>query len=66
MLGTGAIVRRPVVETDEDGESVAIRSMGYLPMTYDHRLVDGADAGRFLTTIKDRLQTAAFEDDLGL
>ena len=66
MLGTGAIVRRPVVETDEDGESIAIRSMGYLPMTYDHRLVDGADAGRFLTTIKDRLQTAAFEDDLGL
>ena len=66
MLGTGAIVRRPVVETDEDGESIAIRSMGYLPMTYDHRLVDGADAGRFLTTIKDRLQTAAFEGDLGL
>ena len=66
MLGTGAIVRRPVVETDDDGESIAIRSMGYLPMTYDHRLVDGADAGRFLTTIKDRLQTAAFEDDLGL
>lgn len=66
MLGTGAIVRRPVVETDDDGESIAIRSMGYLPMTYDHRLVDGADAGRFLTTIKDRLQTAAFEGDLGL
>lgn len=66
MLGTGAIVRRPVVETDEDGESIAIRSMGYLPMTYDHRLVDGADAGRFLTTIKDRLQTADFEGDLGL
>ena len=66
MLGTGAIVRRPVVEADEDGESIAIRSMGYLPMTYDHRLVDGADAGRFLTTVKDRLETGAFDDELGL
>ncbi|WP_333618788.1 2-oxoglutarate dehydrogenase, E2 component, dihydrolipoamide succinyltransferase [Dietzia sp.] len=66
MLGTGAIVRRPIVEIDEDGESIAIRSMGYLPLTYDHRLIDGADAGRFLTTIKDRLETGAFEDELGL
>ncbi|MET3859614.1 pyruvate dehydrogenase E2 component (dihydrolipoamide acetyltransferase) [Dietzia sp. 2505] len=66
MLGTGAIVRRPVVDADDDGESIAIRSMGYLPLTYDHRLIDGADAGRFLTTVKDRLQRAEFEGDLGL
>ncbi|MDV8001902.1 2-oxoglutarate dehydrogenase, E2 component, dihydrolipoamide succinyltransferase, partial [Rhodococcus sp. IEGM 1408] len=66
MLGTGAIVRRPVVDADADGESIAIRSMGFLPMTYDHRLIDGADAGRFLTTVKDRLQKAEFEGDLGL
>ncbi|WP_291082971.1 2-oxoglutarate dehydrogenase, E2 component, dihydrolipoamide succinyltransferase, partial [Dietzia sp. UBA5065] len=66
MLGTGAIVRRPVVDADADGESIAIRSMGFLPMTYDHRLVDGADAGRFLTTVKDRLQKAEFEGDLDL
>ena len=66
MLGTGAIVRRPVVDADDDGESIAIRSMGYIPLTYDHRLVDGADAGRFLTTVKDRLEKAEFEGDLGL
>ncbi|WP_029457795.1 2-oxoglutarate dehydrogenase, E2 component, dihydrolipoamide succinyltransferase [Dietzia alimentaria] len=66
MLGTGAIVRRPVVDTDDEGESIAIRSMGFMPMTYDHRLIDGADAGRFLTTVKDRLEKAEFEGDLGL
>ena len=66
MLGTGAIVRRPVVDSDADGESIAIRSMGYTPLTYDHRLIDGADAGRFLTTVKDRLEKAEFEGDLGL
>ncbi|HHX83725.1 MAG TPA: 2-oxoglutarate dehydrogenase, E2 component, dihydrolipoamide succinyltransferase, partial [Actinomycetales bacterium] len=66
MLGTGAIVRRPVVDSDDDGEAIAIRSMGYIPLTYDHRLIDGADAGRFLTTVKDRLQKAEFEGDLGL
>ncbi|WP_159149584.1 2-oxoglutarate dehydrogenase, E2 component, dihydrolipoamide succinyltransferase, partial [Dietzia lutea] len=66
MLGTGAIVRRPVVDADTDGESIAIRSMGFMPMTYDHRLIDGADAGRFLTTVKDRLEKAEFEGDLGL
>ncbi len=52
MLGTGAIVKRPMVVTDENGnESIGVRSMIYLPLTYDHRLVDGADAGRFLTTL---------------
>ncbi|MEV0686597.1 2-oxoglutarate dehydrogenase, E2 component, dihydrolipoamide succinyltransferase [Nocardia sp. NPDC050378] len=67
MLGTGAIVKRPVVVTDETGnESIGVRSMVYLPLTYDHRLIDGADAGRFLTTIKHRLEEAAFEADLGL
>ncbi|MFE0749505.1 2-oxoglutarate dehydrogenase, E2 component, dihydrolipoamide succinyltransferase [Gordonia sp. NPDC058843] len=67
MLGTGAIVKRPVVITGEDGsESIAVRSMSYLPLTYDHRLIDGADAGRFLTTVKKRLEEAAFAADLGL
>jgi len=67
MLGTGAIVKRPVVVTDSlGGDTIAIRSMCFLPLTYDHRLVDGADAGRFLTTIKQRLEQAAFEADLGL
>lgn len=67
MLGTGAIVKRPVVVTDASGaESIGVRSMAYLPMTYDHRLVDGADAGRFLTTVKHRLEEGAFEADLGL
>lgn len=67
MLGTGAIVKRPVVVIDETGnESIGVRSMCYLPLTYDHRLIDGADAGRFLKTIKHRLEEGAFESDLGL
>lgn len=67
MLGTGAIVKRPRVVVDEGGnESIGVRSICYLPLTYDHRLIDGADAGRFLTTIKHRLEEGAFEADLGL
>ncbi|MBB3038931.1 2-oxoglutarate dehydrogenase E2 component (dihydrolipoamide succinyltransferase) [Hoyosella altamirensis] len=67
MLGTGAIVKRPIVARDSDGNDViAIRSMAFLPLTYDHRLVDGADAGRFLTTIKQRLEEGEFEGDLDL
>jgi pyruvate dehydrogenase E2 component (dihydrolipoamide acetyltransferase) len=67
MLGTGAIVKRPRVVVDENGnESIGIRSICYLPLTYDHRLIDGADAGRFLTTIKNRLEEGAFEAELGL
>ncbi|HEX9176742.1 MAG TPA: 2-oxoglutarate dehydrogenase, E2 component, dihydrolipoamide succinyltransferase [Mycobacterium sp.] len=67
MLGTGAIVKRPRVIVDKLGnESIGIRSVSYLPLTYDHRLIDGADAGRFLTTIKRRLEEGAFEADLGL
>ncbi len=67
MLGTGAIVKRPRVVLDGAGnESIGVRSVCYLPLTYDHRLVDGADAGRFVTTIKRRLEEGAFEADLGL
>ncbi len=67
MLGTGAIVKRPRVVVDENGnESIGVRSICYLPLTYDHRLIDGADAGRFLTTIRHRLEEGAFEADLGL
>jgi 2-oxoglutarate dehydrogenase E2 component (dihydrolipoamide succinyltransferase) len=67
MLGTGAIVKRPRVIVDEFGnESIGIRSVCYLPLTYDHRLIDGADAGRFLTTIRHRLEEGAFEAELGL
>ncbi|WP_299576905.1 2-oxoglutarate dehydrogenase, E2 component, dihydrolipoamide succinyltransferase [uncultured Williamsia sp.] len=67
MLGTGAIVKRPTVITSDDGsESIAVRSMSFLPLTYDHRLIDGADAGRFLTTVKHRLEEAAFGAELGL
>jgi 2-oxoglutarate dehydrogenase E2 component (dihydrolipoamide succinyltransferase) len=67
MLGTGAIVKRPRVVVDATGnESIGVRSICYLPLTYDHRLIDGADAGRFVTTIKRRLEEGAFEADLGL
>jgi pyruvate dehydrogenase E2 component (dihydrolipoamide acetyltransferase) len=67
ILGTGAVVKRPVVVDDGDlGETIAIRSMVYLALTYDHRLVDGADAARFLSTIKARLEEGRFEADLGL
>jgi pyruvate dehydrogenase E2 component (dihydrolipoamide acetyltransferase) len=67
ILGTGAVVKRPVVVDDGDlGETIAIRSMVYLALTYDHRLVDGADAARFLGTIKARLEEGRFEADLGL
>lgn len=62
ILGTGSVVRRPVVKVDEDGgETIAIRSMVYLALTYDHRIVDGADAARFLSTMKSRLEEASFE-----
>ncbi len=67
MLGTGAIVKRPRVISDQfSNESIGVRSVCYLPLTYDHRLIDGADAGRFVTTIKRRLEEGAFEADLGL
>ncbi len=67
ILGTGAVVKRAVVMDDPDlGETIAVRSMVYLALTYDHRLVDGADAARFLVAVKARLEEAAFEADLGL
>jgi len=66
ILGTGTVVKRPVVLSGEDGETLAIRSMMYLALSYDHRLVDGADAARFLSTVKERLEEGAFEADLGL
>ncbi len=67
ILGTGAVVKRPVVAQDSTGQDViAIRSMVFLALSYDHRLVDGADAARFLGTIKSRLEEAAFEAELGL
>ncbi len=67
ILGTGTVVRRPVVVQDTSlGEVIAVRSMIYLALSYDHRLVDGADAARFLVTVKARLEEGAFEAELGL
>lgn len=67
ILGIGTIVKRPVVVKDQDGnETIGIRSMVYLALSYDHRLVDGGDAARYLMTVKKRLEEGAFEADLGL
>jgi 2-oxoglutarate dehydrogenase E2 component (dihydrolipoamide succinyltransferase) len=67
ILGTGTVVKRPVVISDPNlGETIAVRQMVYLALTYDHRLVDGADAARFLTAIKNRLEEAKFDAELGL
>jgi 2-oxoglutarate dehydrogenase E2 component (dihydrolipoamide succinyltransferase) len=67
ILGTGTVVKRPVVMEDAAlGEVIAVRSMVYLALTYDHRLVDGADAARFLATVKERLEEGSFEAELGL
>ena len=67
ILGTGAVVKRAVVVDDPDlGETIAVRSMVYLALSYDHRIVDGADAARFLVTMKERLEAGAFEKALGL
>ncbi len=65
ILGTGAVVKRPVVVSDDTGtDSIAVRSMMFLALTYDHRLVDGADAARFLSIMKARLEAGEFESDL--
>ncbi|RIV38485.1 2-oxoglutarate dehydrogenase, E2 component, dihydrolipoamide succinyltransferase [Micromonospora radicis] len=67
MLGTGAVVKRPVVVNDPElGEVIAVRSMVYLALSYDHRLIDGADAARFLVSVKERLEAGNFEAELGL
>ena len=68
VLDTGAVVKRPVVVEEESvgGSLIAVRSMVYLSLSYDHRIIDGADAGRFLQTIKERLEAGSFESELGL
>ncbi|ADD43850.1 2-oxoglutarate dehydrogenase, E2 component, dihydrolipoamide succinyltransferase [Stackebrandtia nassauensis] len=67
MLGTGAVVKRPVVVNDPElGEVIAPRSMMYLALSYDHRIIDGADAARYLTAVKQRLEEGNFEAQLGL
>lgn len=67
ILGVGSVVKRPMVVKGEDGgETIAIRSMVYLALSYDHRIVDGADAARFLSTLKERLEEGRFESDLGI
>jgi 2-oxoglutarate dehydrogenase E2 component (dihydrolipoamide succinyltransferase) len=67
ILGTGAVVKRAVVVDDADlGELIVPRYMMYLALSYDHRLVDGADAARYLTTVKERLEAGNFEAELGL
>ena len=66
ILGTGIVVKKPVVVGDAAGDAIAIRSMVFLALSYDHRIIDGADAARFLITIKDRLEAGAFEGNLGI
>ena len=65
ILGTGSVVKRPVVITEQGQDVIAIRSMVYLALSYDHRIVDGADAARFLGSVKARLEEGAFEAELG-
>ncbi|BCB78968.1 dihydrolipoamide acetyltransferase component of pyruvate dehydrogenase complex [Phytohabitans flavus] len=67
ILGTGAVVKRAVVVDDPElGEVITPRSMCYLALSYDHRIVDGADAARFLSAVKERLEAGHFEADLGI
>ena len=67
ILGTGSVVKRPVVVSDPDlGEVIAFRSMVYLALTYDQRIVVGDDAARFLTTVRERLEAGQFQGELGL
>jgi len=67
ILGTGVVAKRPVVVTDELGQdSIAIRSMVYLALSYDHRIIDGADASRFLVDVKNRLENADFLGNFGI
>lgn len=66
ILGTGIVQKKPVVVTHYGDDSIAIRHTVYLALSYDHRIVDGADAARFLTMVKDRLEAAAFDADLGI
>ena len=66
ILGTGIVVKKPVVVSDSGTDAIAIRSTVYLALSYDHRIVDGADAARFLGAVKARLEEADFEGDLGI
>ncbi len=66
ILGIGATVKRPAVIETEDGPVIAVRDMTYLTLSYDHRLVDGADAARYLTAVKAILEAGEFEVELGL
>ena len=66
ILGTGIVQKKPVVVTHNGDDSIAIRHTVYLALSYDHRIVDGADAARFLTMVKDRLEAGAFDADLGI
>jgi len=66
ILGTGIVTKRPIVMKAAGQEVIAIRSMVYLALSYDHRIIDGADAARFLTAVKNRLEDAAFDADLGI
>jgi 2-oxoglutarate dehydrogenase E2 component (dihydrolipoamide succinyltransferase) len=66
ILGTGVVTKRPVVIEADGQEVIAVRSMVYLALSYDHRIIDGADAARFLTAMKERLEEGHFEADLGI
>ena len=66
ILGTGIVVKRPVVVKQDGEDAIAVRSMVYLALSYDHRIVDGADAARFLAAVKERLEEGDFEADLGI
>ena len=66
ILGTGVVVKRPVIVSQNGADAIAVRHMVYLALSYDHRIIDGADAARFLTQIKNRLEQGAFAGDLGL
>jgi 2-oxoglutarate dehydrogenase E2 component (dihydrolipoamide succinyltransferase) len=66
ILGTGIVVKKPVVVTNQGLDSIAIRQMVYLALSYDHRIVDGADAARFLSAVKDRLEAGNFSANLGI
>jgi pyruvate dehydrogenase E2 component (dihydrolipoamide acetyltransferase) len=66
ILGTGIVAKKPVVVSESGSDAIAIRSTVYLALSYDHRIVDGADAARFLGAVKARLEEADFEGQLGI
>ncbi|SDH12938.1 2-oxoglutarate dehydrogenase, E2 component, dihydrolipoamide succinyltransferase [Agrococcus jejuensis] len=66
ILGVGTVVKRPVVVSVDGQDSIAVRSMVYLALSYDHRIIDGADAARYLTQVKQRLEAGDFEGQLGI